>query len=93
MGRAHTKNNTLRDDATYTGRSSVNTTPVSTLCSATCTEWDSDGIDVSYSAQLNASDATDGQVDIGTVPADRLDESRDGVDATTGRNGSEFDDE
>ena len=33
-----------------------------------------------------------GQAGIGTVPADRLDESRDGRNRTTSRNGLQFDD-
>ena len=46
VGRAHdAKSDTFMDDATATGRNSVNTTSVDKLCSATCAGGDSDGID------------------------------------------------
>ena len=92
MGRAHdTNHNRLINDATATGRSSVNTTYVSKLCSATCTEDDSDCIKLYYTAQIDGSSAADGQDDIGMVPADRVDQSRDEGDMTTGRTGLNFD--
>ena len=52
---------------------------------------DSYGIDPCYSAQLDVSCAVDGQADTGMVPANRLDESRDGCDTTTDGIGSQFD--
>ena len=93
IGRVHdTKNNTLLGDTTATGRRSVNTALVSKLFSATCTESDGDGIDQCYSAQLDESCAKNGQVDTGAIPADRLNELREGYDTTTDENESQFED-